>query len=123
MHYEDIERDLLVTGIDIRALGSPTLTWRRLAALIERIPPTSTSALAWTLAAEKNAYPVDVELLAAIADAVIGANWQRSDDGVNGRNRPHPLPRPGDSVDAGEDAILAKVAAFRARQRERQTRG
>lgn len=87
-----MEADLLrFFGVDLLDLGTARLSWRRLGNLVRHLPRESSTSLAqhgpdvyWGL---------PEHLLAVIADALHGANWQRA------RNprapKPKPMPRPG----------------------------
>lgn len=75
------------------------------------LPPGS---LVWHLAGVDSAWSVTDHLLAVVADALHGANWQRS--GGKG-SQPEPIPRPADATAAKTkvNLALARAAAFRAR--------
>lgn len=74
-------------GLDLRRLGTPELTYRRLHLVIDHLPQTSALARAmgggWTQAEH---------LLAGVFDVLNWANYQRS--GCKG-SKPRPLERPG----------------------------
>lgn len=66
------------------------MSWRRLRVLVRYLPADSATRRA--LDDESAGWGLSEQLLAAIADAVQGGNWQRS----GGRGlRPKPIPRPG----------------------------
>jgi hypothetical protein len=69
------------------------LSWRRLLILVERLPQDSATTRA--IQGEDAAWSLADHLMAAAVDALNIANWQRSEDGSKGRNRPRPIPRPG----------------------------
>lgn len=115
-HQDTLEVDLLGMGIDLpRDLGTDRLTWRRLGLLVEHLPATSATARAvnpdaeWTLAEH---------LLAAVLDALNGANWQR---GGGKGSYPHPVPRPSDRFRVGR-LHVAGLAERLIEQRERTAR-
>jgi hypothetical protein len=70
-------------------------------------------------------WTVDSYHLANITDLLAAANWQRSEDGSKGRNKPNPTPRPSDkqvAARAAEKAELIK-ASIAERKRRRAQRG
>ena len=89
-HLEALDYDLLTFGLDLRDLGTPDLSWRRLRAVITYLP--TTSALARSIHGDKALWTTGEHLLAAVADALHAANWQRG--GGKGR-KPAAVPRPG----------------------------
>lgn len=62
---------------------------------------------------------------AAQVDLLREANWQRTEDGTTGRNRPTPIPRPADRVRGSSrrsDTRIAldRAAVFKAREAARR---
>lgn len=88
---EAVESDLIERGLRLRDVGSGDFTWRDLWVLLDNLPPTSALAraqgFAWT--------PGDY-LLAQGVDFLGWLAWAQTEDGQKNRNRPVPLPRPGD---------------------------
>lgn len=80
----------MTLSLDIRDLGTPALTYRRLRLILEQSPRTS--AFARSVAGDVAEWSTTDHLTAAVFDALNIANWQRG--GGKGR-RPKPLPRPG----------------------------
>lgn len=109
-------------GLDLDCIGSPELTWGRVWRLVQVIPKTSRSALAWAKSREKGAYPLDIELGAGSFDALSVANWQRSKKASNAGSAPKPIPRPS-KIEAtrGEarDRLIDRGRALLRRQRPR----
>ncbi|MEV6102616.1 hypothetical protein [Nocardia sp. NPDC051981] len=109
-------------GLDLDEIGAPHLTWGRVWRLIQTIPKTSRSSLAWAKSREKGAFPLDVELLAGVFDALAVANWQRSKKASNAGSAPKPVPRPS-KIEAtrGEarDRLINRGRALLKRQRPR----
>lgn len=60
------------------------------AAMVVNLPPDSA-----TMRHYAQGWGLEAQLLAGAFDRLVEANWQRSADGQNGRNKPKPLPRPG----------------------------
>ncbi|WP_296245189.1 DUF5361 domain-containing protein [uncultured Rothia sp.] len=89
-HRELIEIDLIrVYGArfaDLLEEHGPRL----IAAMVVHLPDDS--ALMRELA---QGWGLQDQLLAGIFDRLAEANWQRTEDGQKGNNRPNPLPRPG----------------------------
>ncbi|MGW9617201.1 hypothetical protein ACWGUP_17810 [Streptomyces diastaticus] len=109
-------------GLDLDDIGAPHLTWGRLWRLVQVIPKTSRSALAWAKSRESGVYPLDIELAAGHFDALSVANWQRSKKASNAGSAPKPLPRPS-KIEAtrGEarDRLIDRGRALLRRQRPR----
>lgn len=89
-HRELIEIDL------IRFYGA------RFASLITRYGPRLTAAMVVHLPDDSalmrelvQGWGLQDQLLAGIFDRLAEANWQRTEDGQKGHNRPAPIPRPG----------------------------
>lgn len=76
-----------------RDLTGPLLSYGRLIRLLNQLP--TESALHRSLSKGEPVWSTDTYLLATIADATIGANWQRSKDGSKQSKAPKPIPRPG----------------------------
>lgn len=63
-------------------------------------------------------WSVDTYLLANLVDLSVAANWQRSEDGQKGRNKPKPIQRPADRKAEIEKATdIEKLIAARKRRR------
>ncbi|MGO1319932.1 MAG: DUF5361 domain-containing protein [Galactobacter sp.] len=79
----------------LRDLGTPGFTWTDLRAIVKHLPATS----AYWRAREPEAsrWGVSEYLLAIIADATRWLVWAKTKDARRGRNRPQPIPRPGDA--------------------------
>lgn len=97
-HQDAVEADLLrYYNLDLpRDLGSDRLTWRRLRALIERLPPDA-ATVAETRGADAG-WTLETMLLALIADHAAIANWQRACEGRKAGQRPkapRQIERPG----------------------------
>lgn len=89
-HESAIAYDLLERGLRLRDLPSERLTWADLRTIVTHLPRGS--ALHRERAGEDSEWGLAEQLLAAIADALNGANWQRA--GSKGR-APKPIDRPG----------------------------
>lgn len=76
-------------------------------------------ARCWEYLNADSAWPASSYLLAEMADALNGANWQRA--GGKGK-KPKPIPRPADSRKQAEadERTQAMAAAWLARQQQRQ---
>lgn len=83
-------------GVDIRDLGSESLSWRRIGVLIRQLPPQSAT---WVSKNGGDAlWGLTEQLLAATVDALNVGNWQRAASGLDkGKQpkKPSPIPRPG----------------------------
>lgn len=92
---EAIEADLLRWfGVDLRHLGSPELSLRRLLVLLGHLPRESSTVRA--IAGERARWGDSEHLLADLIDAVQSLAWQHA--WVHSRKkpqRPKPHPRPG----------------------------
>lgn len=63
---------------------------------------------------------MDTYLLADAVDVLVAANWQRTEDGSKGRNRPKPIPRPADARRQAErGSRIEQMIAERKRTRRR----
>jgi hypothetical protein len=104
-------------GIDLaRDLGTPRLSWGRLARFIEHLPPDS----ATVRLRSNNAPPVDVLLLRRIEFWTHLTYWTKTKDGAKNRNAPKPVSLPSD--DTGKDKqrdSLATDELLRQRQERR----
>ncbi len=89
-HAEAVEYDLIGLGLRLDWLGSEWLSWRDLLVIVNQSPVDS--ALFRAMHPEDAVWGLKEQLLAVIADALHGANWQRS--GGTGA-RPKPI-RPSD---------------------------
>lgn len=89
-HRELIEIDLIrfygARFTDLLEEHGPRLV----AAMVVHLPDDS--ALMRELA---QGWGLQDQLLAGIFDRLAEANWQRTEDGQKGHNRPNPIPRPG----------------------------
>lgn len=108
-HGEAIEADLLAHfNVDIRELGQPSLTWRRLRVLIEHLPADSSLARAVTdEKPEERVWDMTTQLLAAVYDQAGWTNYllgaliaqNNSKMKSNPIPEPKPIPRPGVKAD------------------------
>jgi hypothetical protein len=75
-------------------------------------------AVVWQLAGVDSAWTTTDHLLARAIDSLEVANWQRSEDGSKGKNKPDPVARPTEIHEAQQrqDRILSRARAFRERQ-------
>lgn len=89
-HRELIEIDLIrfygARFVELLAKYGPRLV----AAMVVHLPDSS--ALMRELV---QGWGLQDQLLAGIFDRLAEANWQRTEDGQKGHNRPAPIPRPG----------------------------
>lgn len=76
-------------GRSLDDLGTDALTWVDVRAVVEHRP--AVSALTRSIDGEDSLWGLPEQLLAAIADLLAGANWQRGGKG----KRPEPIMRPG----------------------------
>ena len=120
-HGEAVEADLAFRQIDLRHLGTPRLSWRRLRILIEALVATPGTLLSRRLSGDD--WTLDQHLLAIAADRLAVANWQRSKDGQKGTRRPKPispLARKGGlrygKTERDPDEVKAVLARYRAGQ-------
>lgn len=67
-------------------------------------------------------WTIDTHRATDTVDLLAAANWQRSQDGSKGRNKPKPTPRPSDKHAAESKADLIK-ASIAERRKRRQLRG
>jgi len=88
-HGEAVEADLAFRQIDLRHLGTPRLSWRRLRILIEALSLTPGTLLYRRLSGDD--WTLEQHLLALIVDRLAVANWQRSKEGQKGTRRPKPI--------------------------------
>jgi len=104
-------------------VGTGRFTWRRLRAYINGAQYVRDSAFWNRMDPDGHRlWTPDTYLLAAAVDVLQVANWQRSEDGQKGRNKPKPVQRPQDikaAQDKAED-IKALIAERKRRRRERQ---
>lgn len=97
-HGEAVEYELLCRGLRLRDLGTKRLTWRDLKVLVQYLPPANAIERART--GTDALWQLEHQLLAAVVDALNGANWQRAGD--SRAQRPEPVPRPGVTADRGD---------------------
>jgi len=81
-------------GLRLRDLGSERLTWTDLRAIVRHSPVDS--ALIRAKEPERSRWGVSEYLLAVIADSLRWLVWAKTKDAKRNRNRPKPIPRPGD---------------------------
>lgn len=104
--------------MDLLDVGSGRFTWRRLRGYLNGLRNVRESALWRELDADgEGLWDVDTYLLANVVDLLNFANWQRSEDGSKGRNKPKPIKRPSD-----HRAELQKAEDIRAAIAERRKR-
>jgi len=92
-HRSAIEFDLIKLGLRLRWLGTDLLTWRDLLVIVQNT--FTDTALYRAMNPDSWQWSLSDHLLAVVADAVITGNWMQSKDGQRNRNRPKPIPRPG----------------------------
>ncbi|MGV9263157.1 hypothetical protein ACWDRR_00670 [Kitasatospora sp. NPDC003701] len=107
-HGDDIDADFRrYYGLDVADVGTPGLTWRRLGALVNRLPREGCYARA-VVGAEEAEWTTDRHLLASVVDHLRGTNYLLGGLLVaNGAKRnpvppPEPIKRPGVEMPAGE---------------------
>lgn len=94
-HAEALEVDLLAMGVDILDLGTERLSWRRLRALIARLPRDSWTVQA--IAGDRARWGDQEHLLATIVDALQQGNWMfAAANSKHSPDPPSPIRRPGD---------------------------
>jgi hypothetical protein len=82
--------------VDLLDIGSGRFTWRRLRAFLDGLMLVRDSAFRFSVDPDGCGWNVDTYLLATCADLLQAANWQRSEDGSKGKNKPKPIRRPSD---------------------------
>ena len=92
-HKEAVEYDLIALGLRLDWLGTEALSWRDLLVIVRQSP--SMSAISRALRPEESAWGLSEHLQAMTFDVLQQIAWLQSEDGMKGRNRPTPLPRPG----------------------------
>lgn len=99
-HQEAIEYDLICRGLRLPQLGSRKLSWRDLLIIVRFSGPDT--ALFRSKHGEQ--WSITDQLLAAVANALHGANWQR---GGGKGTRPKPIIPPSEKVSQtfGRDPI------------------
>ena len=121
-HGEAIEADLQRTyGVDLRDVGTPDLTWRRLRVLIQHLP--ADSALSRSVHGDAVEWGASEHLLANIFDAISALVWQGGNPKKN--PKPKPIPRPGDKRakkrrQLPPDEVRRRLVALRDRDRARK---
>jgi hypothetical protein len=80
-------------GLRLRQLGTDTLNWGDLKAIVSCSPRSS--ALHRVRNSGEHEWHLDRLLLADMADSLRWLVWAKSSDAQQGRNRPEPIPRPG----------------------------
>lgn len=87
-----ITAELLKVGLHVRDLGTEKLDWREFKFFLENLPPLPSNALFRAMRPESWHWDTTSDLLAAIAFATQGANWQRA--GGDESSKPTPVTRP-----------------------------
>lgn len=110
-------------GVDVLDLGSPRLTWDRLARLIQHLPPDAATVAAVSGPAAQ--WGSTEYLLALVVDALNVGNWQRIGD--KKAPKPTPLPRPGEPdrrsrrrTKLSKDEVHRRLLAQLAERKERE---
>lgn len=80
---EALEAVLIRNGVRLRDAGNASLSWRDVVVLARQSPRLGD----WT----RTDY-----LLAELVDLTSWLAWAKTEDAAKGRNRPKPIPRPGD---------------------------
>jgi hypothetical protein len=110
--WEAIEADAVAAGWHVSDLN-----WREIAAMVKH--SDRGSALYKVVHGEKAAWSITDHLLAMLVDLMQILVWFKTKDGSKGRNRPKPLPRPGEgpqqlsSGDVNADGVLKGDGTFR----------
>lgn len=102
----------------MRHLGGDRLTFRRLANLAERLAGNEESDFVRSVDPERQGWTLARMLEAEIVDQLRLANWMRTKDGQDGKNRPEPITRPG----VGEAARASVIEETGKRWAERKRR-
>jgi hypothetical protein len=104
--------------VDLSDVGSGRFTWRRLRAYIDGLRHVRDSAFWHSIDPDGQGWSVDSYLLGNVIDLLTAANWQRSEDGSKGRNKPKPMPRPSDRRKQVERAsAIERIIAERKNRR------
>jgi len=121
-HGEAIEADLQHHyGVDLRDIGTPALTWRRLRVLIQHLP--ADSSLSKAMNGEAAEWGTAEYLLANVCDGVAALVWQGGNPKKN--PKPKPLQRPGDRRSKRKrqvplDEMRRRLIDLRERERARK---
>jgi hypothetical protein len=107
--------------VDLLDVGTGRFTWRRLKSYIDGLRHVTDSAFYNALDPDgARQWTVDTYMLANAVDLLQAANWQRSEDGNKGRNKPKPVKRPSDQKAATDKAEgIKQMIAERKRRRPR----
>lgn len=109
--------------MDLLDLGIGRFTWRRLRSYIDGLRHVRDSAFWNTQDPDGHRlWTPDTYMLANVVDVLQVANWQRSEDGTKGRNKPKSVQRPGDVMAAQDKAEDIKKLIAERRKRRRQPR-
>lgn len=87
---------MIERGLRLRDLGSERFTWADLKVFVLHLPESS--AYWRAREPERSRWGFAEYMLASIADSLRWLVWAKTRDAKRGRNRPKPIPRPGDSV-------------------------
>lgn len=85
---------MIERGLRLRDLGSDRFRWSDLRAIVTHLPVES--ALIRVKEPERSRWGISEYLLAIIADSLRWLVWAKTPDAKRKRNRPKPIPRPGD---------------------------
>lgn len=108
--------------MDILDVGATHLTWRRLWSYLQALRWTRESAFWRALDPDGDGlWTVSDFHLANVVDLLAAANWQRSEDGAKGRNKPKPVKRPGEKDAANAKAELIKKSIAERKRRRAQS--
>lgn len=96
-----MEYDLAKLGIDVRQVGTPVLTWRRLRLFVHQLAEDRSTNLWRELAGEWADWTPAQQVRAAMVNALRVANWQRTEDATKKapQHYPEPLLPPGVELD------------------------
>lgn len=107
-------------------MGAGRFTWRRLRVFIDGLKSCPESALWRQLdpdGARDELWTINTHRATDAVDLLTAANWQRSEDGSKGRNKPKPTPRPSDKHAADSKADLIQRSIAERKKRRTQRRG
>ncbi|CQD07287.1 hypothetical protein BN970_01373 [Mycolicibacterium conceptionense] len=118
-HSESLEADLINAGLRLRHCPSDDFNWRDLMIFIRFLPVTS--ALFSEMFPDQAGWTREALLMADQVDALRILAWQKTKDGLKGRNAPDPIPRPGVTPPqrAGSKTKAAPLSEVRARDARR----
>lgn len=119
-HSEPLEADLINSGLRLRHCPSDDFNWRDLMVFIRYLPVTSN--LFSAMHPEHAGWTREALLQADQVDALRILAWQKTKDGLKGRNAPDPIPRPGVTPPrrAGSKTKAAPLSEVRARDARRR---